>query len=75
MCVHHTFDRICWICDDHVIVSGNFEDLTVPDGVNVGKLSQLLEIWAHQYFHLRHIRLLNLQNTHLVESFLALLPL
>lgn len=55
-----TFSRTWWICDNNIILPGNPEDLTVSNGVDVGKLGQLLEIWAHQYFHLTHVRLLDL---------------
>lgn len=44
----HTFSRVWWISDNHIILPGNPEDLTVSNGVDVGELSQLLEIWAHQ---------------------------
>ncbi len=59
----HTFSRVWWICDNHIVLPGNPEDLAVSDGVDVSKLSQFLEIWAHQYFHLAHVRLLDLEDT------------
>lgn len=59
----HTFFRIWWICDNNIFLPGNPEDLTVSDWVDVGELSQFLEIWAHQYFHLTHVRLSDLNDT------------
>lgn len=56
----HTFSRVWWIGDDHIVLPGNPENIAVSNGVDVGELSQLLEIWAHQQLHLTHVRLLDL---------------
>lgn len=68
----HTFSGIWRICDNYVVLPRNPEDLAVSDGVDVRKLSQLLEIWAHQDFYLTHVRLLDLQDTNTkgVKSYL-----
>lgn len=57
-----TFSGIWRFRYKHVVLPGKLEDLTVSNGVDVGKLSKLLEIRAHQDFHLTHVRLLDLQD-------------
>lgn len=58
----HTFFRICWICDDHIIFPWDPENLTVSNGIGVGILSKRLEIGAHQYLHFTHFWLLDLND-------------
>lgn len=56
----HTSPGAGRVGDQNILLPGEPEDLAATHGVDVGKLGQFLEVWAHQDLHFTHVGLLHL---------------